>query len=72
LPKKDAWTISRLDSRTLIQIKTLAHNLFHKICAEGGMAPSAGPKDGDYTSKYRRQAGLHSGWPGRGANAGFA
>jgi hypothetical protein len=35
LPKNTASTFSLLNSITLIRIKTLAHNLFHKICEEG-------------------------------------
>ena len=34
LLKKSTANIFLLNSRTLIRIKVLAHNLFHKICAE--------------------------------------
>jgi hypothetical protein len=34
LPKNTAAKKSRLNSTGLIQIKALAHNLFHKICEE--------------------------------------
>jgi hypothetical protein len=57
LPKNTAGRFSRLNSITLMRIKVLAHNLFHKICEESpGRLPlpvfpgRISGRGGDYTS----------------------